>query len=367
MRESQAYLLWLYAALKQNNEKTRAVLEAFSSAKAFYHASDGEHRDFFRDVLHSRDASETIKRDGRRVKQIREVLKGTNTYLMTLEDSEYPRRLREIQSPPVLLFVQGALPGDDELSIAVVGARVPTQYGRYITRKITEDLSKRGVSIISGLARGVDGEAHESAIRAGGKTVGVLGCGIEKSYPQDTFGLRPAMVKNGAVVSEFLPGTEPHKGNFPRRNRIVSGLSDGVLVTEAALQSGSLVTARLAGDQGREVFAVPGNADEGTSDGCHWLIQNGAKLTTSYEDILEEYAHRISLPAEGKEEKTEAPKGLLKEEEAIYRLLSHTKPMHVDELSVSAGLSTKDALAALFSLEMKDFARQLPGQQYVKR
>lgn len=366
MRESQAYLLWLYAALKQNNEKTRAVLDTFSSAKAFYHASDAEHRDFFKNVLHSRDASETVKRDGQRVKEIRETLRGTNTYLITLSDDEYPRRLREIQNPPVLLFVQGTLPKDDELSIAVVGARVPTQYGRYMTRKLTEELAQRGVSIISGLARGVDGEAHESALKAGGRTVGVLGCGIDKTYPRDTFDLRAKMTRQGAVVSEFLPGSEPIKRNFPRRNRIVSGLSDGVLVTEAALRSGSLVTAKLAGEQGREVFAVPGNADEETSAGCHWLIQNGAKLTTSYEDILEEYTHRLALPLE-KEEADKAPKGLTEDEAALYGLLSRTKPKHTDELSFSAGMDAKDALAALFSLEMKDLVEQLPGGLYVKR
>jgi len=219
-------------------------------------------------------------------------------YVLTLHDSLYPSLLREIATPPIALFLKGNIQRIDEAQIAIVGSRNPTTSGKQLAEQFAGQLAALGITITSGLAMGVDACAHQGALDAGGNTLAVLGCGIDTVYPRRNKALYAKMIENdGLLVSEFMPNTPAQAYHFPRRNRIVSGLSLGTLVIEAAFKSGSLITARAALEQNREVFAVPGNVLNPTAAGCNYLIQQGAKLVTNIEDILEEYQHLICHPS----------------------------------------------------------------------
>ncbi len=206
--------------------------------------------------------------------------------IVTFSDPRYPANLRETHDPPPYLYVKGRLVEGDKVSVAVVGSRKATQYGRQLTKKISGDIAAKGITVVSGGARGIDTEAHKGAIAAGGRTIAVLGCGIDVVYPPENESLFKAVAESGAVVTEFPMGTPPDAANFPQRNRIISGISMGVVVMEAADDSGSLITASCSLDQGREVYAVPGSVDSPTSRGTNSLIKKGAKLVEGPEDIL---------------------------------------------------------------------------------
>ncbi len=294
-------------------------------------------------------------------------LKGT---VVTCLDRRYPERLKAIPDPPLLLYLTGNLDPKDDLAIAVVGARRATAGGRVATETLCRDLATAGFTIVSGLARGIDAAAHRGALDANGRTIAVMGCGIEKTYPPEHEKLRLEIEAQGAVISELPIGAAPHSYHFPRRNRIISGLCLGVVVTEATMQSGSLITARLALDQGREVFAVPGSIHAENSRGPHSLIKQGAKLVESAEDVLEELLpqldHRVraELPVQVRQ-RAETGASLDALEARVYELLSH-EPVHIDELIERSGMTAGEVSAVLLGLELKRHARQLPGPSYLR-
>ena len=281
--------------------------------------------------------------------------------MLTWNDDDYPDRMRQIHDPPPFLFFKGTLLPDDDIAIAVVGSRTPTSYGRAMTRVLVEGLAERGVTIVSGLARGIDAEAHQTAIRVGGRTIAILGSGIDVIYPSEHRGLAREVASNGAVVSELPPGTAPDAENFPARNRLISGMALGVLVVEAAEKSGSLITARLAAEQGREVFAIPGPVGP-KSWGPHQLIKQGAKLTERVEDIIEEVAPQLLA---GRGTRTERPPGQLTEMEQRLLASLPSEPLHIDQIMTVMHWKAPQALETLLSLEIKGLVRQLPGKLFV--
>jgi DNA processing protein len=283
-------------------------------------------------------------------------------------DQTYPARLRMIADPPPLLYITGTLTEQDELAVAIVGARRATAAGRAMTEELSRDLAGAGMTVVSGLARGVDAAAHRGALAAQGRTIAVLGCGIDRTYPPEHERLRRQIEEQGAIISEVPMGAPPHSHHFPRRNRIISGLSIGVVVTEAAVGSGSLITARLATEQGREVFAVPGFVKEVTSRGTNALLKEGAALVERAQDVIDailpqlEPALRLRLqPAQQKREQS---RQLSKEEQRVHDALSY-EPRTVDDVIASTGLSVPSVIASLLSLELSQRIKQLPGQRYL--
>ena len=289
-------------------------------------------------------------------------LRSSGSRLVTFTSAEYPKSLFEIPDPPPFLYVRGELrPGT--AAIAIVGSRRATTYGLLITGRLAEALCRNGVGVVSGMARGVDTAAHKGALLAGGRTVGVLGCGIDKVYPPENRGLFDEMAEKGCLVSEFPLGTLPLAENFPRRNRIISGLSQGVLVVEAAEKSGSLITAQFALEHGRDVFAVPGNITFATSRGTNRLIKQGAKLVDCVEDILEELpAYR---PADGDASAAAPGRGfaLTPKEAAIYELLARS-PLHIDDIITQTELTAAEVSTMLLHLELKGAVMPLPGTHF---
>jgi DNA processing protein len=293
--------------------------------------------------------------------------------LLNWDEPEYPRRLREIYDPPTLLYVRGNVELLGRHLISIVGARRPTPYGNQMAERLGRDLAERGLVITSGLARGIDSCAHKGALSTPtGATIGVLGCGIDVVYPKENKKIFADMEQRGAIISEFRMGTFPAPQNFPIRNRIIAGMSLGVVVVEGAQYSGSLITARLAMEFDREVFGVPGNATQPSSFGPNQLIKQGAKLVTGWEDVVEELPTPVRVELLPVETASAAERAELVEqdltptERPLYELLSVDEPRHVDELVELSGLTSSEVLAALFDLELKGVIRQLPGKQFLK-
>ena len=281
--------------------------------------------------------------------------------LITLKDDEYPVNLREIYDPPPYLYIKGGIDERDRLAIAIVGSRSSTPYGLGIARRMAMGLASHGITIVSGMARGIDSEAHRGALKAGGRTIAVLGSGIDIIYPGENKKLYEEISRKGAVISEFPISTPPLSNNFPRRNRIISGLSTGVLVIEASLRSGSLITARLALEQGRDVFAVPGSITSSRSHGTNMLIKEGARLVERPEDILEEI---LPHGLERKEDKRlDIP--LSKSEKRIYEVL--TTPKHIDTIIGESRLNPGEVSAILMNLEIKGIVCQHPGKVFARK
>lgn len=297
----------------------------------------------------------------------------TGCRLLTWDEPDYPARLREIYDPPPLLYVRGNAGLLSRHTISIVGARRPTSYGNQMAEKLARDLTDRGLVIASGLARGIDACAHRGALSSPvGATVGILGCGIDVVYPKENKKIFEEMEKRGAIVSEFPLGTFPAPQNFPIRNRVIAGMALGVVVVEGAQYSGSLITARLAMEFGREVYGVPGNATQPSSFGPNQLIKQGAKLVTSWEDVVEELPTPVRaelLPVEtaSTEERASLIEGSLgPTERPLYALLGVDQALHVDDLVERSGLTSSEVLAALFDLELKGVVRQLPGKQFLR-
>jgi DNA processing protein len=281
--------------------------------------------------------------------------------IITWKDEEYPPRLRHIHNSPPVLYVKGQIVPQDEWAMAVVGTRSSTTYGRQMVDEVAGDLARSGITVVSGLARGIDSLAHRAALRAGGRTLAVLGCGIDIIYPQEHTNLAKNVVERGALITEYPLGTKPEGGNFPPRNRIISGLSLGTLVIEAGKRSGALITADYALEQGREVFALPGNAASRKSEGTNRLIQEGAaKLVMSVEDILEEL--NLTLVVQHQEMQMAVPEN--EQESKILQCVS-TEPTHVDEIGQKTDLPIAEVTSTLAMLELKGMVRQVGGMNYV--
>src|SRR3990167_9514020 len=325
--------------------------------------------------------------------------KKLNLRIITLEDKEYPANLKNIYDPPICLYLKGKLSQEDTLSLAIVGSRRASFYGLSCAEKFAFALAELGISIVSGLARGIDTQAHKGALKAKGRTIAVLGSGLNCIYPLENKKLTEEISAQGAVISEFPLNAKPLAQNFPRRNRVISGLSLAVIVVEAARNSGALITADFALEQGRDVFAVPGKVDSATSFGTNQLIKQGAKLTDSIEDILEELkpklkeftkaqilAHSVERIADTKElnairyplsaqkiapvaskKSASICEGKLSDEEKLVYNLLTDKPRYCDELIEETGLPTAKTMSMLSRLEMQGIIQQLPGKMFIRK
>jgi DNA processing protein len=290
--------------------------------------------------------------------------------IVTILDPIYPPRLKMIPDPPPLLYMTGNLQVSDHQALAIVGSRKSTPTGWALTRQLSGNLAALGFTIVSGLARGVDAAAHQGAIEVGGRTIAVLGCGIDRTYPSEHKNLRQQIEAHGGVLSEFPPGTAPRGHHFPERNRVISGISMGVVVTEAAAQSGSLVTARLAAEQDREVFAVPGTVNNPMSRGPHLLIKQGAKLVEGPEDILEELLPQLEAPFRNRISRHAGPSAspppqLGQEEETLYNFIS-LEPTSLEDVISQTSFAPAEVMSILLTLEIKGVIRQLPGARYIR-
>jgi len=298
--------------------------------------------------------------------------------IISLSDSEYPSRLKEIYDPPVILFVKGSVEALSQPGIAMVGTRHPTPYGSGMAERLSIDLAARGLVIISGLARGIDTASHRGAVAAKGKTVAVLGTGIDVMYPKENTRLTEQIIAlGGALITEFPVGTSPAPQNFPIRNRIISGMSAGVLVIEAAEYSGTRITSRCALEQNRDVYAVPGNVTNKGSWGPNTLIKQGAKLVATWEDVWEDLPTEVRLaltPPASPESSGNASaslfpdEGLPPHEKRILGLLKADETTHIDEIveRLENEISSSEIFAALFELELGGKVRQMPGKNFVK-
>jgi DNA processing protein len=346
----------VYAALRAELERLRLKPEAVESI-----------------VL--RDRHEEAARELERVREL-------GADVLVLDDGTYPALLREISDPPITLYVKGDWAACfDSPCVAIVGSRRASTYGQNVATMLARDLASRGVCVVSGLARGIDAAAHRGALEAGGRTVAVLGTGVDEVYPRDHKKLADEILaKGGALVSQFPLGTPPIPENFPYRNRIISGLSLGVALVEAAENSGSLITARLAIEQNREVFAVPGNITSRNSFGTNYLIKGaGAKLVQQWQDVAAELPQEIAarlLPPEPKKRRgknegatssTIIPTDLTDDERAVFRLISTDEPSHIDALAEASKLNLSSLTSALLALEMRELVRQLPGKCFVRK
>lgn len=338
--------------------RLRNLIQHFGDVETAWHASPQE----MRAAGLGPKLIETMQqvRAGVSLELVWERVHSLGIQVLTWEDEAYPRRLKEIDQPPPVLYLRGNLLPEDEWAVAIVGTRGITAYGRQVTAEITSVLARRGVTVISGLARGVDAEAHKAALNAGGRTLAVLGSGVDQIYPPEHRQLANQIIASGALMSDYAPGTPPDGVNFPPRNRIISGLSMAVIVIEAGERSGALITAEFAADQGREVFAVPGNINAPKSVGCNRLIHQGARPLLTPEDVLE------SLDLASFQQQRVA-RAVLPKDEVEARLLSvlTREPMHVDDIRARVDMPIEKVSATLALMELKGMVRQLGGMNFV--
>jgi DNA processing protein len=356
------------------------LLERFGSAESVFAATRAE-LEALRlkpEAVESIRARDLFERAAEEIERVRTM----GADILLLDDGVYPQLLREIFDPPVTLYVKGEWAGClEQPCVAIVGSRKCSTYGQNAAGMLARDLAARGITIISGLARGIDAAAHRGALEALGRTVAVMGTGLDEVYPRDHKKLAAEVLeRGGAIISEFPLGTPPAPQNFPYRNRVISGLSLGVLVVEASEMSGSLITARLALEQGREVFAVPGNITSRNSFGTNYLIKGaGAKLVQQWQDVVMELPAEIAarlLPPEPRKSGAKddlgrqlelVPNDLSAAEQAVWKLLSADAPLHIDALAEGSRLSLPELTGALLALEMRELVRQLPGKCFVRR
>jgi DNA processing protein len=280
--------------------------------------------------------------------------------VLTFHDAEYPSRLKEIYDYPPILYVRGSLLSEDEWCLAVVGTRRATVYGRQVTEEIVTDLARNKITIVSGLARGIDSIAHRSALEAGGRTLAIFACGLDIVYPAENAELARRIIQQGALISEYPLGTRPRANNFPRRNRIMSGISLGVLIAEAGKVSGAMITAQMALEQNREVFAIPGSILSPASDGTNHLIQEGAKLVSNYNDILEEL--NLTAVAHQMEIREIVPAS---DTESLLLKQLGAEPTHIDEICHSTRLPISALSSTLAMMELKGLVKQAGNMNYV--
>jgi DNA processing protein len=295
--------------------------------------------------------------------------------VLTLADSRYPDLLRETYDPPIVLYIKGDFEkAMAQPALAVVGSRGCSTYGRNVAEMLSRELAERGITIVSGLARGIDSMAHRGAIDGGGMTIAVMGTGLDSVYPKENRKLADMIVEHGALITEFPIATPPLPQNFPFRNRVISGLSLGVLLIEGAERSGSLITARMAYEQGREVLAVPGNITSSKSFGPNYLIKDGAKLVQTWRDVVEELPMEIKTAILASEPATTGARQLSMDQVALSEpertalsSLRDDEPTHIDQLISATRLSSGELMNALLTLEMQDRIKQLPGKLFVKK
>ncbi len=354
-------LLRLYSIQGIGATRVRNLITAFGSPKAVLNAPiqrlvrvQGIEKHFARKIK--------VNIDEKYVSYQLDYLKNNGIKVLTYWDNIYPARLKKIYDAPAILFYIGDISVLKTDAIGVVGTRNPSEYGKMVTEKICRDLVKYNLTIVSGLARGIDTVAHRTVVKNGGKTVAVLGCGLDQIYPPENKNLAKHIIENGVIISEYRIGTIPDPVNFPKRNRIISGLSLGVLVSEAGEKSGALITAYQALDQNREVFAIPGPISSRKSIGTNRLIKQGAKLVQETDDIIQELESQLGN-VESVEEQTETIlKGF---ENTLYGMLSE-EPVHIDLLARQSERTTSEILSVLLTLELMGVVKQLSGKMFVR-
>jgi len=363
MDDSKKYWVWLSSIPGIGSVRAKMLLDYFKTPEAIWNASqlDLEMSGMITphyikqivDPVHKENAEIHIKN-----------LTQNNIGIITIKDAEYPENLKNIYDPPVVLYVKGEI-NPCKNSIAIVGSRRASSYGLSVAEELSYQLAKYNITVVSGMARGIDTYAHKGALNAGGRTIAVLGCGLDTVYPPENKNMMDRIIDKGAVISEYLPGVQPLSGNFPARNRIISGISLGVVVVEAGEKSGSLITSDFALEQGREVFAVPGNISSRQSKGTNRLIKEGAKIVTGVEDILEELEFLKINTVKNTEYKKDNKNILLNmldaDELKIADILS-TESMHADMLSLKSGLGISQINYILMKMELKGVVEQLPGR-----
>jgi len=295
-----------------------------------------------------------------------ERIEAAGVQALTISSPEYPDNLKNIYDPPPFLYVKGRLKPQDQQALAVVGSRSSSDYGRKVALDICREMAAAGLTVVSGMARGIDSVAHAAALAGKGRTIAVLGCGVDIVYPLENKKLYDRIAENGAVVSEYSMGVKPNAYNFPARNRIISGLALGVLVVEAGMKSGSLITARMALDQGRDVFAVPGSIYSFKTKGVHSLLRSGAKLVEGAADIFEEL--KLGKPQHGNVEPEPEADVIAELEPALQNLygMLQESPVHIDDLIVRSHLPSGQLSSLLLELELGGFVQQLPGKRFAK-
>ncbi|WHH58924.1 DNA-processing protein DprA [Petroclostridium sp. X23] len=363
--EDIVYWLWLTGINGIGSVKAAKLLRIFQKPEMVWRAGKKELESI--QGIGKQDIERLLNKDLDTAKKVLYDTQRLNINIISMNDSGYPRMLKKIYDPPCVLYVRGRLPGENNISIAMVGARKASNYGRNAAEKIASSLAERGICIVSGMARGIDTSSHRGALKAGGKTAAVLGCGVDVVYPKENAELMNYIIKNGAVISEYPPATAPIQNNFPARNRIISGMTLGTIVVEAGERSGSLITVDFALEQGRDVFAVPGNIDTHYSIGTNNLIKQGAKMVTCIEDILEELQinnYQLCNTKDIKQINDPVYLDITDEEKIVYSHLSST-PVHIDELCGSIGYSVQKINCILTLLEMKGLIRQIAGKHFV--
>lgn len=355
------YEYWLASAVPLPDRKKRLLREAYGTGKAIYYIEEMQLR--FLDFLTNEDAEAVLR--ARREKDVRaawEQMKKKDVRFVPYFSGEYPDRLAHIADAPYALYVKGSLPEEDRPSVAIVGARKCTPYGESMALEYGERLAENGVQIVSGMAKGVDGAGQRGALNAGGTTYGVLGCGVDVCYPRDHMGLYKDIQARGGVLSEQPLGRPPLPMHFPARNRIISALSDVVLVMEARERSGSLITADMALEQGKDVYALPGPVTSRLSQGCHHLIRQGAGILISPEELMRELGICEKKPPQ-KSDKIQ--KMLENHENLVYSCLG-LFPKGLDRLAAETGLGVRELFDVLVSLELKGYIREISKNYYAR-
>jgi len=368
------YLYFLSRMERIGNIKISSLVRLFKSAEAVFKADLLSIKNTeiltinnlrnFENIRKSRASIESLEKE---FSKLLEVCEKKNIKITTFLRDDYPENLKPIYDAPVLLYYRGNLSPADKYSIGIVGTRTPSEYGRQMCENFSQEFSKLNIPLMSGMAKGVDSICHKTACKFGNINYAILGCGVDVIYPPENKKLYDEVAEVGAIVSEFPPGTFPDKPNFPKRNRIISGISLGTIIVESNAKGGALITAGFAIDQNREVFAVPGHLNSKQSDGTNNLIKRGtAKLVMNVDDVLVELESKMKnfVKAKHKEEKKVLP-NLSKSETVIYNLLGF-EPMHIDKIYEGTGFNISSCLVELLSLEFKGIVRQLPGKYFVR-
>jgi DNA processing protein len=354
---------WLrLSRLELSPKVAGALIERFGNPAAIFEASDSELENV--EQLTTKGRTKLLEPAPAAIERDLRILEEGSVSIVPITSSDYPLWLKDIYDPPVLLYVKGRILESDKMAVAIVGSRRAVIYGLSIAERIARDLCARGLTVVSGGARGIDTAAHKGALAAGGRTIAFLGCGVDVNYPAENKKLFEAISENGAVVSEFPFGATPEPWRFPPRNRLISGMSLGVLVCQSPEASGALITAGYAAEQGKDVYAVPGNVDDERNRGCHGLIKDGAKLVDCAKDILDELGlndgegdtRQLALPIESLKDSNERK---------IAALLS-LEPMQIDEIIEKSGLAAPLVAGTLTLLEMKSIVKRVPGNAYVR-
>jgi len=361
--QDKVYWIWLSSIPEIGSKRFYYLIERFGSPKGVWDSDVSELKEICR-FMGSRAVQSIINhKKPVYVEQAQKIYEDPSINVITLIDDEYPKLLKTIYDPPAVLYCKGKPLTETPFMVSIVGSRRTTEYGRQMAEKFAYELSGAGFTIVSGLARGIDTMAHKGAIKAEGYTIGVLGCGVDIVYPKENKRLFMQMERYGTLVSEYPPGTQPAPGNFPARNRIISGLSHAVLVIEAGSRSGALITCDFALEQGRDVFALPGNVNSPYSLGTNQLIKEGAKMVTCVEDILEEFG-MDEYQTGGKSPQPAYQLDIF--ETQVYNALEDGEK-HLEELVAITGFDVAKLNAILTILEMKGVVKQLSGGKFVKQ